>query len=61
MCSSDLEQAVELFLGLLVSGASLRVWLGLPPTYAKTAAQRKVWVNFAVDTFLSSMEANARR
>jgi AcrR family transcriptional regulator len=55
------EQAVELFLGLLVSGASLRVWLGLPPLFAKTAAQRKVWVNFAVDTFLSSMEANARR
>jgi TetR/AcrR family transcriptional regulator, mexJK operon transcriptional repressor len=55
------EQAVEVLLGLLVSGASLRAWLGLPPTYAKTPAQRKVWVNFAVDTFLSSMEANARR
>jgi AcrR family transcriptional regulator len=55
------EQAAELYFGLVVSGASLRAWLGLPPTYAKTAAQRKVWVNFAVDTFLASMEANARR
>ena len=51
------EQAVEVLLGLLVSGASLRVWLGLPPTYAKTPAQRKVWVNFAVDTFLAAMQS----
>ncbi|HEY3988478.1 MAG TPA: TetR/AcrR family transcriptional regulator [Acidobacteriaceae bacterium] len=55
------EQAVEVFLGLVVSGASLRVWLGLPPAFANTPAQRKSWVKFAVDTFLSSMEANARR
>jgi TetR/AcrR family transcriptional regulator, mexJK operon transcriptional repressor len=57
----DPEQAVEVLLGLLVSGASLRVWLGLPPVFAKTPVQRRAWVNFAVDTFLSSMEANARR
>jgi AcrR family transcriptional regulator len=54
------EQAVEVFLGLLVSGASLRAWLGLPPTFARTPVQRKAWVHFAVDTFLSAMEANAR-
>jgi AcrR family transcriptional regulator len=51
------EQAVELFMGLLVSGATLRAWLGLPPTFAKTPAQRKAWANFAVDTFLSAMQA----
>jgi TetR/AcrR family transcriptional regulator, mexJK operon transcriptional repressor len=53
------EQAVELLLGLLVSGASLRASLGLPPTFARTPAQRKAWANFAVDMFLSSMQANA--
>jgi TetR/AcrR family transcriptional repressor of mexJK operon len=53
----DPEQAVEVFLGLLVSGATLRAWLGLPPTFAKTPAQRKAWANFAVDTFLSAMQA----
>jgi TetR/AcrR family transcriptional regulator, mexJK operon transcriptional repressor len=53
----DPEQAVEVFLGLLVSGASLRAWLGLPPTFAKTPAQRKSWANFAADTFLSAMRA----
>jgi TetR/AcrR family transcriptional regulator, mexJK operon transcriptional repressor len=55
----DPEQAVEIFIGLLVSGASLRAWLGLPPTFAKTPAQRRSWVNFAVDTFLASMQPNA--
>jgi AcrR family transcriptional regulator len=55
----DPEQAVEIFIGLLVSGATLRAWLGLPPTFAKTPAQRRSWVNFAVDTFLASMQANA--
>jgi AcrR family transcriptional regulator len=54
------EQAVEVLLGLVVSGASLRAWLGLPPTFASTPAQRRAWVHFAVDTFLSAMEANAR-
>jgi TetR/AcrR family transcriptional regulator, mexJK operon transcriptional repressor len=53
----DPEQAVEVFLGLLVSGASLRAWLGLPPTFAKTPAQRKSWANFAADTFLNAMRA----
>jgi TetR/AcrR family transcriptional regulator, mexJK operon transcriptional repressor len=54
------EQAVEILIGLLVSGATLRVWLGLPPTFVRTPAQRKAWVHSAVDMFLSSMEANAR-
>jgi TetR/AcrR family transcriptional regulator, mexJK operon transcriptional repressor len=55
------EQAVEVFLGLLVSGATLRASLGLPPTFAKTQAQRKAWANYAVDMFLSAMQANASR
>jgi TetR/AcrR family transcriptional regulator, mexJK operon transcriptional repressor len=55
-CSNP-EQAVEVLLGLLVSGVTLRAWLGLPPTFAKTPAQRKAWANFAVDTFLSAMQA----
>jgi TetR/AcrR family transcriptional regulator, mexJK operon transcriptional repressor len=50
------EQAVEVFLGLLVSAASLRASLGLPPTFAKTQAQRKSWASFTADTFLSSMQ-----
>jgi TetR/AcrR family transcriptional repressor of mexJK operon len=52
----DPEQAVEIFLGLLVSGVSLRAWLGLPPTLAKTPAQRKAWATLAADTFLASMQ-----
>lgn len=52
----DPEQAVEVFLGLLVSGATLRTWLGLPSTFARTPAQRKAWANLAVDTFLSAMQ-----
>lgn len=55
------EQAVEILLGLVVSGASLRAWLGIPSTFTRTPAQRKVWVNFAVDTFLAAMQANVRR
>jgi TetR/AcrR family transcriptional regulator, mexJK operon transcriptional repressor len=51
----DPEQAVEILMGLLVSGATLRTWLGLPSTFAKTPAQRKAWVNLAVDTFLASL------
>ena len=51
----DPEQAVEVLLGLLVSGATLRTWLGLPSTFAKTPAQRKAWANLAVDTFLTSL------
>jgi AcrR family transcriptional regulator len=57
----DPEQAVEVLLGLIVSATSLRAWLGLEPKSAKTQAQRKAWVSFAVDIFLSAMEANARR
>ena len=53
----DPEQAVEIFLGLLVSGASLRAWLGIPSNFTRTRAQRKAWANFAVDTFLSAMQA----
>jgi TetR/AcrR family transcriptional repressor of mexJK operon len=52
----DPEQAVEVLLGLLVSGATLRTWLGLPSTFAKTPAQRKAWANLAVDMFLSAMQ-----
>lgn len=51
----DPEQAVEVLLGLLVSGATLRTWLGLPSTFARTPAQRKAWANLAVDTFLASL------
>jgi AcrR family transcriptional regulator len=54
-CSNP-EQAVEIFMGLLVSGATLRTWLGLPSTFAKTPAQRKAWANLAVDTFLAAMQ-----
>ncbi len=54
----DPEQAVEVLLGLLVSGATLRAWLGLPPTFTKTPAQRKAWANLAVDTFLSALRAS---
>lgn len=57
----DPEQAVEVLLGLIVSATSLRAWLGLEAKSAKTPAQRKAWVSFAVDIFLSAMEANARR
>jgi AcrR family transcriptional regulator len=57
----DPEQAVEVLLGLIVSATSLRAWLGLEAKSAKTQAQRKAWVSFAVDIFLSAMEANARR
>jgi AcrR family transcriptional regulator len=53
----DREQAVEIFLGLLVSGASLRAWLGIPPTFTRTAAQRKEWAALAVDTFLAGVKA----
>ncbi len=52
----DPEQAVEVLLGLLVSGATLRTWLGLPSTFARTPAQRKAWANLAVDTFLASLQ-----
>ncbi len=57
----DPEQAVEVLLGLIVSATSLRAWLGLEAKSAKTQAQRKAWVSFAVDIFLAAMEANARR
>jgi AcrR family transcriptional regulator len=52
----DPEHSVEIFLGLLVSGATLRASLGLSPTFAKTPAQRKAWATFAADVFLSSMQ-----
>jgi hypothetical protein len=45
----------------LVSEASLRVTLGLNTGTLQTQAQRKAWVNFAVDTFLASMQAGASR
>jgi AcrR family transcriptional regulator len=54
----DPEQAVEILLGLVVSGASLRAWLGIRPTSLSTAAQRKAWVNHAVDIFLETMRTD---
>jgi hypothetical protein len=54
-CSNP-EQAVEVFIGLLVSGATLRAWLGLKPTFVRTPAQRKAWVSSAVDMFLAAMQ-----
>ncbi len=55
----DPEQAVEVLLGLVVSGASLRAWLGIQPTLVRTPAQRKAWVKYAVDVFLSSMQTRS--
>jgi TetR/AcrR family transcriptional regulator, mexJK operon transcriptional repressor len=52
----DPEQAVEVFLGILLSGASLRAWLGLPCAFIRTPAQRKAWVNYAVESFLAAVE-----
>ena len=52
----DPEQAVEIFMGLLLSGVSLRASLGLPPFFVKTPAQRKAWATVAADTFLASMQ-----
>lgn len=53
----DPEQAVEVLLALIISATSLRASLGLEAKAVKTQAQRKAWVNFAVDTFLSAMQA----
>jgi AcrR family transcriptional regulator len=55
----DPEQAVEILLGLVVSGASLRAWLGIRPTFVSTPAHRKAWVNHAVDIFLLSMQTRS--
>jgi hypothetical protein len=57
----DPEQAVEILLAMIISATSLRASLGLEPNAVKTRAQRKAWVNFAVDIFLSAMQANAGR
>jgi hypothetical protein len=46
---------------MIISATSLRASLGLEPEAVKTQAQRKAWVNFAVDMFLSAMQANAGR
>jgi TetR/AcrR family transcriptional regulator, mexJK operon transcriptional repressor len=54
--SVDPDQAVEIFFGLLVSGASLRAWLGLPPAFVKTPAQRKAWAALAADIFLAFVQ-----
>jgi AcrR family transcriptional regulator len=59
-CSNP-EEAVEIFLGLLVSAVTLRAWLGLPPTFVKTPAQRKAWAGRAADIFLASMQPNSTR
>jgi TetR/AcrR family transcriptional repressor of mexJK operon len=53
----DPEQAVEILLALIISATSLRASLGLELKAVKTQAQRKAWVNFAVDVFLSAMQA----
>jgi TetR/AcrR family transcriptional regulator, mexJK operon transcriptional repressor len=52
----DPEQAVEILIALIVSATSLRTSLGLEPKSVKTQTQRKAWVNFAVDVFLSAMD-----
>jgi TetR/AcrR family transcriptional repressor of mexJK operon len=52
----DPEQAVEILLALIISATSLRASLGLEPRAVKTQAQRKSWVNFAVDVFLSALQ-----
>jgi TetR/AcrR family transcriptional regulator, mexJK operon transcriptional repressor len=51
------EHAVEAFLGMLISTASLRTNLGLTTPLITSAAQRKAWVAFVVDMFLSAMQA----
>jgi AcrR family transcriptional regulator len=50
------EQAVEIFMGILLSGLSLRASLGLPPLFVKTPAEKKSWATTAVDIFLSAMQ-----
>jgi TetR/AcrR family transcriptional repressor of mexJK operon len=57
----DPEEAVEIFLGLLVSAVSLRAWLGLPPTFVRTPVHRKAWAGRAADIFLASTQPNANR
>ena len=57
----DPADAVSVLHALLVSEASLRVTLGLNTGMLQTQAQRKAWVDFAVDTFLASMQAGASR
>jgi len=52
----DPEKAVEIFMGLLLSGVSLRASLGLPPVFVKTPAERKSWAALATDMFLSAMQ-----
>jgi AcrR family transcriptional regulator len=51
------EHAVEAFLGMLISTASLRTNLGLTTPLMTSATQRKTWVAFIVDIFLSAMHA----
>lgn len=51
------EQAVELLIALLVSDVTLRAWIGLDSRNKKTPAERRAWVEFAVDTFLTAMAA----
>lgn len=53
----DPEQAVELLLALIVSDMSLRAWIGLTSPNKKTSAERRAWVEFAVDVFFSTMTA----
>ena len=55
----DPEQAVELLIALIVSDMSLRAWIGLRSPNKKTAAERRAWVEFAVDIFLAAMKAGA--
>ena len=50
------EHAVEAFLGMLISTASLRTNLGLTTPLMTSATQRRTWVAFVVDLFLSAMQ-----
>lgn len=55
----DPEQAVEVLLALIVSDMSLRAWIGLDSRNKKSRAERRAWVEFAVDIFLAAMKAGA--
>jgi TetR/AcrR family transcriptional regulator, mexJK operon transcriptional repressor len=55
----DPEQAVEVLLALMVSEMSLRAWIGLDSPRKKTAAERRAWVELAVDLFLAAMKGGA--
>lgn len=50
------HQAVSILHALIVSEVSFRVTLGLGTPFLRTPAQRRSWVESAVNTFLAAME-----